>query len=67
MMILDPQQPNDVFSATDQNERLARLHPALITHHVYPQTNRNVLRAKPEAFVRDALELLGRVRERASR
>lgn len=67
MMILDPQQPNEVFSVTDQDERLARLHPTLVTHRVYPQTNRNVLRAKPEGFVRDALELLGRVRERASR
>jgi pimeloyl-ACP methyl ester carboxylesterase len=67
MMILDPQQPNEVFLVTDQNERLARLHPTLVTHRVYPQTNRDVLRAKPDWFVRDALELLGRVRERASR
>jgi hypothetical protein len=67
MMILDPQQPNEVFSVTDQNERLARLHPTLVTHRVYPQTNRDVLRAKPGWFVRDALELLDRVRERASR
>ena len=66
MMILDPQQPNEVFSVTDQNERLARLNPTLVTHRVYPQTNRDVLRAKPGWFVRDALELLERVRERVS-
>jgi pimeloyl-ACP methyl ester carboxylesterase len=65
MMILDPQWPNDAFTVTDQDERLARLHPTLVTHRVYPQTHRNVLRAKPEWFVRDAAELLARVRDRA--
>ena len=64
MMILNPQWPNDAFSVTDQDERLARQHPTLVTHRVYPQTYRNVLRAKPESFVRDAVELLARVRER---
>jgi pimeloyl-ACP methyl ester carboxylesterase len=66
MMILDPQEPNDFIPVTDQNERLARLHPTLVTHRVYPESNQ-VLRARPEWFVRDAVELLGRVKERAFR
>jgi pimeloyl-ACP methyl ester carboxylesterase len=65
MMILDPQEPNDFWPVTDQNERLARAHPSLVIHRVYPATN-NVAQ-RPDWLVRDALELLSRVREGKSR
>jgi pimeloyl-ACP methyl ester carboxylesterase len=65
MMILDPQEPNDFVPVTDQNERLARLHPTLVTHRVYPETNR--VDQRPDWLVRDAVELLARVREAKSR
>lgn len=69
MMILDPQsQVNyDVLPVTDQNERLARQHPKFIVHRIYRDTGHNVLRARPEWFVRDAIDLLDRVRRRPAR
>lgn len=64
MMILDPQEPNDELPVTDQNERLARQHPTLITHKIYEQSAHAVVAARPDWFVRDAVELLGQVRGR---
>jgi pimeloyl-ACP methyl ester carboxylesterase len=64
MMILDPQDDRDVVPATDQNERLAKDHPTLVIHRIYPETRDNVLRARPDWFVRDAIELLEQVRGR---
>ena len=64
MMILDPQDARDVFPVTDQNERLAKEHPGLVVHRVYPQSNHNVLQSRPDWLVRDAVELLGRVRSK---
>ena len=62
LMILDPQNERDVFPATDQNERLAKDHPALVIHRVYAQSAHNILQSRPDWFVRDAVELLDRVR-----
>ena len=67
MMILDPQDGRDVFPVTDQNERLAKDHPDLVIHRIYPQSNHNVLQSRPDWLVRDALELLDRVRRRRPR
>lgn len=64
MMILDPQRENDPRPVTDQNERLAKDHPALVIHRIYPETGHNILQSKPDWFVRDAVELLDRVRKR---
>jgi pimeloyl-ACP methyl ester carboxylesterase len=64
MMILDPQDDRDVVPATNQNARLAKDHPSLVTHRIYAQTRDNVLRARPDWFVRDAVELLEQVRRR---
>ena len=67
MMILDPQDERDVFAVTDQNERLAKDHPGLVIHRIYRPGNHNILQATPDWFVRDAVELLGRVRPRQPR
>jgi pimeloyl-ACP methyl ester carboxylesterase len=64
MMILDPQRENDPRPVTDQNERLAKDHPDLVTHRIYPQTDHNILQSKPDWLVRDAVELLDQVRKR---
>jgi hypothetical protein len=64
MMIIDPQDDRDVVPATDQNERLAKDHPALVIHRIYPQTRQNVVQSRPDWLVRDAVELLDRVRGR---
>jgi len=62
LMILDPQDERDVFPATDQNALLAKDHPNLVIHKIYPQSRHNILQSRPDWFVRDAAELLGRVR-----
>ena len=64
MMILDPQSERDVFPVTDQNARLAKDHPDLVIHRIYRPGEHNILQATPDWFVRDAVELLGRVRGR---
>lgn len=66
MMILDPQEANDALPVTDQNERLAAQHPEFVTHKVYPETGHAVVRLRPDWFVRDAAELLDRVRSGAT-
>jgi pimeloyl-ACP methyl ester carboxylesterase len=67
MMILDPQSERDARPVTDQNEWLVKDHPDLVIHRIYPQTGHNVLQDRPDWFVRDAIELLGRVRQRQRR
>ncbi len=64
MTILDLQEQQDVLPVSDQNERLARAHPDLVVHRVYPDTHGPILQARPDWFVRDAVELLDRVRQR---
>jgi pimeloyl-ACP methyl ester carboxylesterase len=64
MMILDPQEERDHLPVTDQNERLAKDHPDLVIHRLYPQSGHNILQSRPDWFVRDATELLDRVRRR---
>jgi hypothetical protein len=62
MMILDPQSERDAKPVTDQNLWLVQDHPGLVIHKIYPQTGHNILNDKPDWLVRDAVELLGRVR-----
>jgi pimeloyl-ACP methyl ester carboxylesterase len=62
MVIIDPQSPADELPVTDQNERLARLHPRWVIHKIYPETGHAAFRERPDWFLRDAAELLGRVR-----
>jgi pimeloyl-ACP methyl ester carboxylesterase len=38
MMILDPQEERDHLPVTDQNEHLAKDHPDLVIHHIYPES-----------------------------
>ena len=59
--------PAEGSTVTDQNEWLVKDHPALVIHKIYPQTGHNVLQDRPDWFVRDAIELLGRVRQRLPR
>jgi len=67
MMILDPQGENDARTVTEQNEWLVKDHPRLVTNRIYPKTGHNILQSKPDWFVRDAIELLGKVRQRLRR
>jgi pimeloyl-ACP methyl ester carboxylesterase len=67
MMILDPQEERDPFPVTDQNERLAKDHPDLVVHRIYPESKHNILQSRPDWLVRDAVALLDRVRQREVR
>jgi pimeloyl-ACP methyl ester carboxylesterase len=64
MMILDPQEERDHLPVTDQNEHLAKDHPDLVIHHIYPESGHNIFQSRPDWFVRDAVELLDQVRRR---
>jgi pimeloyl-ACP methyl ester carboxylesterase len=64
MMILDPQEERDHLPVTDQNERLAKDHPDLVIHRIYPQSGHNIFQSRPDWFVRDAVALLDQVRRR---
>ncbi len=67
MMIIDPQSADstdDETPVTDQNRRLAALHPDLIVHQIYPETIHEAYRQRPDWFIRDAVELLRRVKAR---
>jgi pimeloyl-ACP methyl ester carboxylesterase len=65
MMIIDPQSERDARPVTDQNLWLVEDHPKLVIHRVYPETGHNVLNDRPDSLVRDAIELLDRVRKRS--
>jgi len=64
MMILDPQEERDALPVTEQNERLAKDHPSLVTHRIYPQSGHDIFHSRPDWFLRDAVELLDQVRKR---
>ena len=64
MMILDPQAERDGRRVTDQNERLVKDHPDLVTHRIYAESGHNILQSRPDWLVRDAIELLDQVRRR---
>ncbi len=63
VMILDPEEEVDDLPVADQNARLAMLHPKQVIHKRYPDSRHAVIRDKPDWFVRDAIELLARVRQ----
>lgn len=62
MVIIDPQSEPDDLPMTDQNARLAALHPTWVMHRIYPETGHAAFRERPDWLVRDAGELLARVR-----
>jgi pimeloyl-ACP methyl ester carboxylesterase len=66
-LIIDPQSNDDDLPVTEQNEKLKALHPDLIVHRIYPQTSHAAFRDRPDWFLRDARELLLRVRQSARR
>jgi hypothetical protein len=63
-VLLDPQEERDHLPVTDQNERLAKDHPGLVTHRIYAKSGHNIFASRPDWFVRDAVELLEQVRRR---
>lgn len=62
VMVLDPEAADDNLPVGDQNDRLAALHPGYVIHQRYPDTGHDVVKLRPDWFVRDAVALLGRVR-----
>ncbi|MEO8452190.1 MAG: alpha/beta hydrolase [Gemmatimonadota bacterium] len=63
MMIIDPVKlPDDDPPVSDQNARLAAKFPNLVIHKIYPETGHAAFQERPDWFIRDATELLARVR-----
>jgi pimeloyl-ACP methyl ester carboxylesterase len=67
MLIIDPVKlPDDDPPVSDQNARLAAKFPGLVMHRIYPETGHAAFQERPDWFIRDATELLARVRLRPS-
>ncbi|MEZ4588627.1 MAG: alpha/beta hydrolase [Gemmatimonadales bacterium] len=62
LFIIDPVGEPDDHPMTDQNQRLARLHPDHVVLKTYEGTGHAAFRERPDWFVRDAGELLARIR-----
>jgi pimeloyl-ACP methyl ester carboxylesterase len=70
MMIIDPQDADttkDELPVTDQNIRLKALHPDLIVHQIYRETQHAAFRQRPDWVIRDATTLLDLVKRRPAR
>ena len=58
LLILDPVNEEDLFPFEEENRALKKLHPDLITHHIYENTGHNIHYEKPKLFIRDVLSFL---------
>ena len=62
MLIIDPVIANDFFPFEKYNKELQQMHPALIEHRIYPNTNHGAHLQKPAEFIKDAIAFLKRVK-----
>ncbi|SFT71769.1 Pimeloyl-ACP methyl ester carboxylesterase [Algoriphagus locisalis] len=61
MLILDPVSEDDLFPFQLENELLKNLHPDLITHKIYRDTEHNIHYERPEEFLKDILGFLSAI------
>lgn len=62
IMIIDPVIENDRFPIEKYNKQLQQIHPALIEHKIYPNTNHGAHLQKPAKFIKDAIAFLTSVK-----
>ena len=62
MLIIDPVNKNDPFPFEQYNKELQQMHPDLIDHKIYPNTNHGAHLQRPSAFIKDAGAFLKRVK-----
>ncbi len=62
MLIFDPVSENDVFDFEEENNKLQKSHPNLITHKVYQNCGHMVQAERPEDFTHDVLDFLKTVK-----
>ena len=62
MLIIDPVSENDRFPLEKYNKQLQQMHPALIEHKIYPNTNHGAHLQKSAEFIKDAIAFLKRVK-----
>ncbi len=62
MLIIDPVIANDFFPFEKYNKQLQQMHPALIEHKIYPNTNHGAHLLRPSEFIKDAAAFLKRVK-----
>lgn len=60
VLILDPVIENDPMPFQQENEGLKSMHPDLIEHIIYPDTEHNIHYAQPKRFIRDVVAFLNK-------
>ncbi|MEO5906995.1 MAG: hypothetical protein ABIQ11_09725 [Saprospiraceae bacterium] len=63
MLIIDPVIANDRFPFEKYNKELQQIHPALIEHKIYPDTNHGAHLQRPSEFIKDATAFLKKVKD----
>jgi len=63
MLIIDPVIANDRFPIEKYNKELQQMHPALIEHKIYPNTNHGAHLQRRSEFIKDAAAFLKKVKD----
>lgn len=62
ILILDPVSDKDQFAFEEENAKLQKTHPNLITHKVYKGTSHGLKYERPDAFLKDVVSFLSQVK-----
>ncbi len=62
MLIIDPVIENDRFPIEKYNKKLQQMHPTLIEHKIYPNTNHGAHLQQGSEFIKDAATFLKKVK-----
>lgn len=63
MMLIDPVSENDRFPIEKYNKELQQMHPSLIDHKIYYDTNHGAHLHRPSLFIKDATAFLKKLKE----
>lgn len=63
MLIIDPVSKNDRFPIEKYNKELQQMHPSLIDHKIYYDTNHGAHLQRPSLFINDATAFLEKLKE----
>ena len=63
MLIIDPVSGNDRFPIEKYNKELQQMHPSLIDHKIYYDTNHGAHLHRPSLFLKDATAFLEKLKE----
>lgn len=63
LLIIDPVIENDRFPIEEYNKELQQMHPSLIEHRIYLDTNHGAHLQRPSEFIKDAAAFLKKLKE----